>query len=257
MASMRAIARLATAIGLTAFAGYIVYLVVLAAEAQNISDGFDTIKRNAWALSALVDYVASVPLCATWAALRICGSARPWLAVAFGLSCLLLGNPVVLVIAAGALVFTSAGLLVRDSTSLITRRVQAQPLHVMAFLLATGVVLVGFTCATFAAIVSEPFSDGIDYVKAHPWALASFVDSFGGVLFAMAYVLVREWGSWALIAAFWAGLLLGGNGVSCLYVLLIGWNAVSVADLVLSGPSLTDKYWAGSSRGFVRQEDEI
>ncbi|KAI8622727.1 hypothetical protein BC830DRAFT_1088540 [Chytriomyces sp. MP71] len=256
MASTQVTTRVAAAIGLAAFSAFIVYLVVRAAQAQNLGDGFETITRNAWALSALVDYVASTPLCATWAALRVCGSTRPWLAIAFALTCFLLGNPLVLGVAAGALACTTSGLLVRDPVRLATRRMQPQPLHVTAFLVATGAVLIGFTVATFAAIASEPFSDGVEYVKAHPWALASFVDSFGGVLFVMVYVLVREWGSWGLIAAMWVGLLLGGNGVSCLYVLLVGWNAMSLVDVVLSGPSVTEKYWT-SSRGFMPQEDEI
>ncbi|KAI9363915.1 hypothetical protein DFJ73DRAFT_939154, partial [Zopfochytrium polystomum] len=269
------------------FVGWTLYLLSLLAAAfrhSSIPDGFADIRRDPWAISALSDYVASLPLSAGFIGASVhhhlSESPYPspfsaWATLAGVLAALAtssLGSGIVLVYAATLVVahlFFPAR-ITTSATAAATTTHQPPPLRaswfplrahtptsahgtwsslgLAALRIVTFLDLAQFTYFTLAAVAAEPAADGWRYITGSPWALASFVDSFGGVLLAMAYVVVRETsggngggnGAWGVAAAagWLVALALAGNGAGCVYVLLATWRAGSVGEALLKPESI-------------------
>lgn len=85
------------------------------------------------------------------------------------------------------------------------------------FLAWTGLAALGAVCV-YAMAVGHVFEEG-GRILDMPWGLALFVDIYIGFLLFGGWVLFRERS--VGVAAAWIGLILvGGNLVTCVYVLL-------------------------------------
>ncbi|KAJ1548744.1 hypothetical protein HK405_015842 [Cladochytrium tenue] len=269
MAATNPVAAVAVAAGLAWWATSVVGAVWRAAAG---GAPLTPVLQDPWALSALADYVACVPLCASlvyvqtqralsggggWlAAAELTPSTIATAAVVAAVASACLGTPVALFAAAASVVAAAASgggglvqaLLVGGGGGAIggggsrsrllpggfpggthgataaASAVIPVPAWQRAVWWATATDLVVFTALTLRAAVLEPASVGWGVICNEPWAWATFVDSFGGVLVGLVVVGLRERGSWWRVAGWWAALLLLGNGASCAYVLLACWG---------------------------------
>ncbi|KAI8849890.1 hypothetical protein BC829DRAFT_489179 [Chytridium lagenaria] len=184
----------------TTFSIYVIYNVTTSFQKEPISIGFTKLLQSPWAITALFDYIASIPLGATFIALHT--SESPLLALLTGGITAGLGNPVVGMGAA-----------------------------LMGLVAMNLVVYVGVIGRAF--LLEEP-GEGWRRIRGEPWNWTTFVDSFEGVLFAISYVVVREWGRVGVCVFFVVGLLVGGNGFGCIYVLLATIGASNIREAILS-----------------------
>jgi divalent metal cation (Fe/Co/Zn/Cd) transporter len=83
----------------------------------------------------------------------------------------------------------------------------------LSFRTLVAINLVIYTIICFRALSLESLAAGWQSITQNPWSWTTFIDSFGGVLFGIFYVVAREWGDGLSILGWVVGLLLLGNGV--------------------------------------------
>ncbi|KAJ3095643.1 hypothetical protein HDU97_006750 [Phlyctochytrium planicorne] len=215
----------------TAFAIYIVYNVSNSLSIETVEVGFEKIKANPWALSALFDYIASLPISAVFVATRI--TTNPLISIIAATAVTCLGNPILLLVAAYYLLNAKT---CREAWLLPSHDVNAHqnPYGVIAFRLAILLNLVVYIWSVGRALFLESPSEGWANITSNPWSYTTFIDSFAGVMFSIIYIVAKEWGRPLVWVPFVFGLLLGGNGVGCVYIFLASIAETSIRSSILS-----------------------
>lgn len=157
----------------------------------------------------------------------------------FTLFCL--GNPILLLIVAFDL-FRGPENLKKTLLKPDKRNPSLPDYQFLGLLIVQGfaaISLLVYVAIVIRALAMEPVSEGWTYIKADLWSFVTFIDNLLGILFAMAYITCREHGS-VLNALVWAATLFFlGNGVTCVYVLLLTRRKESVQEAFLSDESVT------------------
>lgn len=185
--------------------------------------GWDKMLASPWSVTALVDYLVGVAfgMVVLWLLdgpplLYLPG--RVW-AFAYPL----LGNVALLTYAAFLLTWcksATAALLpatYRLPTAEPCHRRRTSALGVLFFTL-----LVGFIGVCVWAMSAQTLDEGWRHLTADVWSAVTFIDNLAGLVFTLAFVVLREGGGVHRRMVVWTvALLLFGNGATCLYVLLV------------------------------------
>ncbi|KAJ3412446.1 hypothetical protein HDV05_000750 [Chytridiales sp. JEL 0842] len=244
---------------LIGFGLYLTISVILAFQKEPISTGGSKIIANPWALSALFDYIASLSLGVSFLVARstvnverISAAGRiKRVRVQEGLGCYLtataaamlltfLGNPVLLFAAAWYLFQTPGAKTIREAWLVGVDDVggpESAEKHragmwTWRFLITAN--LLAYIIVCIRALALESPSLGWASITGNVWSWVTFMDSFGGVIFSILYVVAREWGKPITLVVWVIGLLLLGNGVGCIYILAASFEANTFYEATLS-----------------------
>ncbi|ORY31530.1 hypothetical protein BCR33DRAFT_723878 [Rhizoclosmatium globosum] len=205
---------------------YFATLLFNAIATVPLSTGFQHILSNAWATSALIDYITAFPFIFPYVASRSNNTATSILLCA---CCFFLGN-----------VFTVPlfiyWILSIDSPSiraaLLPHSQSTDPsTHALNGVISKRVlgVYTAITLVVFIGICVKALDSGdpgFDFILNDTWSLVTFVDVLVGVQLVILYVVVREGPKSVVATIGWVvGLVLLGNGATCVYVLYLLWSS--------------------------------
>ncbi|KAI8836871.1 hypothetical protein BJ741DRAFT_577666 [Chytriomyces cf. hyalinus JEL632] len=219
----------------------------------SLGQGFKSILSNAWATSALVDYVTAMPFVFAYVTAR---SKTTLAAIATCSACFFLGNVVTvplfvfyILVSPGTWMIDALLPLANPLDSHAGPSVNGSPYIKPVLVAFTSVTLIFYTAICIRAIASG--DPGFSFILNDVWSKVTFVDVLVGIQVVVLFVIVKEgalgrrWGATVL----WVlGLLLLGNGVTCLYVL---WLVSNVSPLA-GGSGVLDVFLGkAETRGFV------
>lgn len=99
-------------------------------------------------------------------------------------------------------------------------------------------LLVMFAGVIWRAFAMQRLEDGWRDLRTVGYHYMTFWDNLIGLLLPFVVVVMRGWGNWAEVAGWVVGLVLSGNGASCVYMIVLGRRSLRenrlFADLLLS-----------------------
>lgn len=183
---------------------------------SSLGDAFAAFRDSPWALAALIDYIVGAIFASLYLALR--PALLPAVLTPF------LGSFVVLLYMAAVLVHR------RDAVHAMLPKggrdayISSKRARYAFWGFAGLLMLLSGVC--MYAWITERLQDGYRVIKTVPWVQMTFVDNLGGLVFTVAFVVIREGGlSWK-VGLWLTGFLFLGNITTCIYVMLVAREAI-------------------------------